>query len=281
MPGYSDDLIHDDIGYWSATKLDILEKYARAYSTIMSARGLHHVYIDGFASSGIHRSREDGALIPGSPLVALGIKPAFKELFFIDLDGDKTSQLGQFPEIRNRADVHILQGNCNEILLRDVFPQVRYEDFRRGLCLLDPYGLQLDWEVIQAAGHSGTIDLFINFPVMDINRNALWRAASRTPAQGRSRMNAFWGDDSWESVAYREQADLFGGSDRLKLPNSAIVRGFRDRLQRIARFAYVPEPIPMKNHKNADLYYLFFASQKPVASDIVQDIFRMHKGRGG
>jgi hypothetical protein len=41
--------------------------------------------------------------------------------------------------------------------------------------LLDPYGLHLNWEVIQAAGNMKSIDLFVNFPIMDINRNALWR----------------------------------------------------------------------------------------------------------
>jgi len=49
----------DEIGYWSELKLEILEKYARAYSAILSGQTqpqLHHVYIDGF--SGCQSARD-------------------------------------------------------------------------------------------------------------------------------------------------------------------------------------------------------------------------------
>jgi hypothetical protein len=29
---------------------------------------------------------------------------------------------------------------------------VRFESYRRGLCILDPYGLHLDWTVTHTAG---------------------------------------------------------------------------------------------------------------------------------
>ena len=46
----------DEIGYWSEIKLDIIKKYAKAYSTIISAQQniQHHLYIDGFAGAGVH-----------------------------------------------------------------------------------------------------------------------------------------------------------------------------------------------------------------------------------
>jgi three-Cys-motif partner protein len=43
----------DRIGYWSEVKLEIVDKYAAAYSTILSAQQrFHHVYVDGFAGAG-------------------------------------------------------------------------------------------------------------------------------------------------------------------------------------------------------------------------------------
>jgi len=36
-------------------------------------------------------------------------------------------------------------------------------------------------------------------------------------------------------------------------------------LKDVARFKYVPDPLPMKNRNNAVVYYLFLASQKAVA----------------
>lgn len=36
----------------------------------------------------------------------------------------------------------------------------------------------------------------------------------------------------------------------------------------------------MRNSKGATVYYLFFASQKPVAGQIVDDIFKKYGQRG-
>ena len=33
-----------------------------------------------------------------------------------------------------RSDVHVFEGDCNNILFQDVFPKIRYENFRRGSC---------------------------------------------------------------------------------------------------------------------------------------------------
>jgi hypothetical protein len=52
------------------------------------------------------------------------------------------------------------------------------------------------------AGQLGTIDMFLNFPVMGMNRNALWRNPEKLPLEKLSRMTAFWGDDSWRDAAY-------------------------------------------------------------------------------
>ena len=35
----------------------------------------------------------------------------------------------------------------------------------------------------------------------------------------------------------------------------------------------------MRNNKNAIVYYLFFAAQKPVASEIVEEIFARYRER--
>lgn len=160
----------DKVGYWSEIKLEIIKKYARAYSTILVAQknpSLYHVYIDAFAGSGIHLSKTSGEPIPGSPLNALTITPPFREYHFIDLDKAKVNHLRDLTD--GRKDIHIYEGDCNSILLDHVFPKARYKDYRRGLCLLDPYGLNLEWEVTKTAGQMKSIDLFLNFPVEGIN----------------------------------------------------------------------------------------------------------------
>src|ERR1700674_5738193 len=164
----------DEIGYWSEIKLEILRKYAAAYSTILAARKnplLHHVYIDDFAGAGVHVSRSTGEFVSGSPRNALEVRPPFREYHFIDIDRKKVASLKRL--IGERADVHFYVGDCNRILLDKIFPFVQYTQYRRGLCILEPYGLHLDWKVIQTAGEMKTVDLFLNFPVADMNRNVL------------------------------------------------------------------------------------------------------------
>jgi three-Cys-motif partner protein len=190
----------DEIGYWSEVKLEIVRDYASAYSRILNSNKLPHVYIDAFAGAGQHISRSSGDFVAGSPLNALNVQPPFREYHFIDLNAAKVENLQRLAG--SRTDVKVYEGDCNEILIREIFPTLEFETYRRALCLLDPYGLNLKWEVMLQAGQLGTIDMFLNFPVMGMNRNALWRNPEKLPLEKLSRMTAFWGDDSWRDAAY-------------------------------------------------------------------------------
>ena len=269
----------DEIGYWSEIKLDIVKDYASAYSRILTAQrkpALHHVYIDAFAGAGVHISKATGKYVPGSPINALLVKPPFREYHLIDIDRQKVARLRDL--VKERKDVHIHEGDCNRILLEQVFPNVKWEQYRRGLCLLDPYGLQLDWKVIETAGKMRTIDMFLNFPVADMNRNVLWRHPEGVDAADLKRMNEFWGDESWREIAYTTKLNLFSYPE--KEENAVVAEGFRQRLLKVARFKHVVKPLPMRNTKGAIVYYLFFASQKLAAEDIIVDIFRKYGQRG-
>jgi three-Cys-motif partner protein len=250
----------DEIGPWSEVKLDILKRYAFEYSKILSNQrnpSFFHVYIDAFAETGFHLSRTTGEMVTGSPLNALEVHPPFREYHLIDLDGDKVDGLRRL--IGNRPDVLLHEGDCNQVLLKEVFPKVKREDYRRGLCLLDPYGLTLDWKVIEEAGRMQSLDIFINFPIYDININVLHRDPKTVLASHIERMNAYWGDESWRDVAYIESGpDLFGNIDLYKVSNEKFAAAFRNRLKTVAGFRKVPEPLAMRNSKGSVVYYLFF-----------------------
>jgi len=263
----------DEIGRWSEVKLDILKRYAVEYSKILSNQrnpSFFHVYIDAFAGTGFHLSRTTGEMVLGSPLNALLVQPPFREYHLIDLDGDKIGALNE--AIGKRRDVFLHKGNCNQVLLRDVFPKVRREDYRRGLCLLDPYGLTLDWKVIREAGSMQSLDIFINFPIYDININVLHHDQSTVLPMHVERMNAYWGDESWRDVAYDKSPGLFETMEE-KVSNRRFAEAFRKRLRDVAGFKRVPEPLPMRNSRDSIVYYLFFASQKDTADEIVTYIF--------
>ena len=269
----------DEINYWSEVKLDIIKDYAKEYSKILSAQSkprLYHIYIDAFAGAGMHISKTTGEFVPGSPMNAMLVTPPFKEYHLIDLDSEKIDLLNDVA--KGYSNTYIYEGDCNSLLLEEVLPRAKYEDYKRGLCLLDPYGLHLNWDVMYTAGQMKSIEIFLNFPIMDMNMNVLWNNPSKVDPQQAARLTAFWGDESWRDAAYDTNRNLFGFEE--KTGNESIAEAFRQRLSKIAGFSYVPQPVPMRNRKGAVVYYLFFASQKPQAEDIVTYIFNKYKDRG-
>jgi three-Cys-motif partner protein len=275
----------DEIGYWSEVKLDIVREYAAAYSQILAAQEykgrpqFKHCYIDGFAGAGVHVTKDTHEFKLGSPINALLVEPPFSEYHFIDLDGDRVDGLRENDVVKTRgATVH--HGDCNNVLLKTLLPTFDFKSFRKALLVLDPYGINLDWEVVRTAGQLGTVEIFLNFMVMDMNRNVFWKNWQGVKEDSLTRMDHFWGDRSWKDVVYDRQPDLFGGEIvTKKAGNEPIVEAYRERLKKVAGFKYVPDPVPMRNAQGSVVYYLFFAAHKPAATNIVTGIFDKYRAR--
>ncbi len=261
----------DEIGKWSELKLEIIRKYAHSYTTILTSHRLSPIYIDGFAGAGEHISRTTGERIKGSPLEAFETRPSFAAFHLVDLEGTRADALKALAA--GRTDTKIYHGDCNDVLLNKVFPEVAKSVFNRALCILDPYGLHLDWEVIQAAGRTGQIEIFLNFATGDMQRNVFRKDQSKVSAESLERMNRFWGDESWKPLIYTTQQGLFGDmeeKDRLSVTN--LLTAFKSRLKKVAGFGFVPEPVPMKNSKGTVIYHLFYASPKSKGGELGQKI---------
>lgn len=275
---------YDEIGIWSEVKLAIIKEYASAYARIMDAQRrdkiprLRWLYIDAYAGPGYHLSKTSGELVEGSPLIALNTDPPFHEYHFIDTEVSRAKQLRKLAG--DRKDVSIYSEDCNTVLLRDVFPRARYEDYRRALCLLDPYNINLTWEVIETAGKMGSVDIFMNLMIMDINRNAMRRNPDKSLQSKMDQLTLLWGDESWKEAGYATVPTLFG-DDLEKVSNEKFSEAFRARLKQKAGFRSVPAPMPMKTKSKSTIYYLYFASKKAVAADIVNDIFNKYRKKQG
>ena len=266
----------DKIGIWSEVKLSIIRKYMPVYSRLVKDHGLYHIYIDGFAGYGLHESKTSGEIVPGSPLNALNTVPPFREYHFIELAQSRAAQLQTYE--RGRNDVHVHQGDCNEVLLK-LLPTAKRKDFRRALCLLDPYGIDIAWDVVAAIGSMKSVEIFLNFMVMDMNMNVLLHHPEKALPSQVERMNRFWGDESWRQATYAVQSNLFDKDDQVKLAdsNARITEAYRARLRDVAGFEFVPEPLPFLNEQGATVYYLFFASPNKTGHNIVVDIFNKYR----
>jgi len=264
----------DKLRPWSPVKHLIVQKYIRAYSRIIARQPkLRHVYVDAFAGAGMLRNVQTGAKAAGSPIIALDIKPAFHEYHFIERDESRARMLRQHVGARGT----VYTGDCNDLLLNCALPLCRWREHRRGFWLLDAYGMDYDWRVIAAAGAEKGVEILLNWPIHDINRNAAWRNPSKLDDARLERMRRFWGDDSWRDVAYVKQFGLFGGEPtERKLPYTRIVEAYRDRLKNAVGFPFVPDPLLVRGDERQPLYYLVFASHNSTGEKIARDVFRRH-----
>lgn len=277
---------YDEIGIWSEVKLAIIREYASAYARIMEATrrdrvpSLRWLYIDAYAGPGYHLSETSGELVEGSPLIALNTEPPFHEYHFIDSEKARSEQLRKLAG--QRSDVFTYSEDCNKVLLGSVFPRAQYRKYERALCLLDPYNIDLTWEVIEAAGKSNSIEIFMNFMIMDINRNALRKDPDKSIPSKVAQMTRLWGDESWKEAGYDRIPNLFEQRVPQKVTNERFAEAFRQRLEKKAGFKFVPTPMPMKiTNSNTVIYYLYFASQKEAGMDIVNDIFNKYRAKQG
>ena len=54
--------------------------------------------------------------------------------------------------------------------------------------------------MLRRAGEMRSVNLFLNFPIMDMDRNALWRNPEGVDEADLRRMTRFWGDESWRQA---------------------------------------------------------------------------------
>jgi three-Cys-motif partner protein len=178
----------------------------------------------------------------------------------------------------DRPDVTVYHGDSNEVLIKDVFPKCLYKDFRRALCLLDPYGLNPKWKVIETAGKMRSVEIFLNFMIMDANMNVLWHKPEKVKPEQSQRMTEFWGDESWRDAAYTKEQGLFETFQE-KTSNEAVLDAYCKRLRDVAGFEFVPAPIPMKNDQGPTIYYLVFASHNKTGNRIAEHVFKKYRNR--
>jgi three-Cys-motif partner protein len=157
-------------GQWTEAKLTALQKYLKAYVTLMHgnrrAVGFRLTYLDGFAGSGRRyvvsgevaaglfadfNDAETQAFYKGSACRALEVEPPFDEYVFIERKAEYAVELQQIvAEFPQRAgSVRILQRDAN-LVVPEWCGSLRSND--RALVFLDPYGMQVDWTTVEAIG---------------------------------------------------------------------------------------------------------------------------------
>ena len=69
---------------------------------------------------------------------------------------------------------------------------------------------------------------------------------------------------------------MFVDEDLDKTENRDLVNAYCKRLNEAAGFAFVADPLAMRNSRNAIVYYLIFAGPNQTGWKIVQDVYRKY-----
>lgn len=163
---------HDFGGRWTDKKLELVKKYLQAYTIIFhrnpKAQKLHTIYLDAFAGTGYRNyppTPEDNLLIElneeeaqtflkGSARIALEIEPPFKEFIFIENDPEYARELEKLRKefLHIRPNIHVHKEKADTYLPT----WIKHTNWRstRAVIFLDPYGMQVDWNIIELIGRT-------------------------------------------------------------------------------------------------------------------------------
>ena len=275
---------HQFGGDWTLRKLDVIAGYLKGYTKALKKTHFKKLYIDGFAGSGYldtrrkdskdpsHRSlhsllfpdfaeTETQGLLEGSARRALKTEPRFDKYIFIEQNAGRCDQLEklkqEFPDLAK--NITVWEGEANEVI-QCLCDKLNWRS-RRAVLFLDPYGMQVDWETIEAVAKTKAIDLWLLFP-LGIAVNRLLKIYGDIPESWRENLNRLFGTDDWYDEFYdtKIETGMLGEEYRrvVKAKIKTIGRYYNDRLDDI--FAgVIEEPGVLRNSRNNPLYLLCFA----------------------
>lgn len=276
-------------GQWTELKLDALKRYLNAYRLIFEqnekARHFKTIYIDAFAGTGERKAVEVSADEPnlfdsdelpeldeykkGSARIALELASPFHEYIFIDKKKDHASHLegtinNEYGNLASRCQVW--QGDGPQIL--GEFCRKRDWSKSRAVAFLDPYGMNIEWELLKEIAATRAIDLWFLFP-LGTGANRLLKRDAAPPKAFSDKLTRIFGTDDWKRAFYKEspQMGLFdSGTQMVKdAPFEQIGNFLIERLKTIFT-GVAPTTKALMNSRNNPMYILCFAAGNPVGA---------------
>lgn len=277
------EVAHTFGGAWTEKKLDILEKYLRAWLNIFHknerARYFKKVYVDAFAGTGYRcddsqctedlnifgdagMGAEEDAFLEGSVARVLSMDPGFDEYYFVD---SKKQHAGSLQDFSNRPGAHVVQDDANHFIM----DWVQREDWRktRAVVFLDPYGMQVDWETLEALARTGGVDLWVLFPLGG-GVNRMLTKGGLPPENWQQKLSKFFGTDQWKEEFYRshEEDTLFGTEMMVeKTANFESMKQFFVKRLETIFVGVADNPSRLFNTRNNPLFLFCFATANEKA----------------
>jgi three-Cys-motif partner protein len=282
-------------GKHTELKLKIVKSYLDSYLIAMRKSQFKNIYIDAFAGTG-SRTQLQGDVplfageqpqsidVPGSVRLVLDIEDGFDEHIFIDKNPKHVHALNELVKDYPKKVAKCIEGDANAIVT-SICRKTNWKKSggpwgTRAVLFLDPYGMEVEWETLQAIAATQAIDLWFLFPISGLYRQAAknWSSVDDSKI---SALNKCLGTDKWRSVFYqpKTQFGLFDQTEELVREKDvqALEEYVKERLKTVFT-AWVSDPIQLYGPTGAQLYSLFFTLSNPspkahaVASGIVKHL---------
>ena len=273
-------------GEWTRQKLQIIEDYLKAYTTVLKNQSFHLYYVDAFAGTGYVNvesgevtqakllALEDGwdgeaaNVLKGSARRAIEVddKP-FDEFIFVELNFDYAVELSKLKYEFSDRKIHVVSEDANQFL--PAWCSERNQQLgtpwrgERAVIFLDPFATEVDWQTVQRISETKSVDLWILFPLSALTR---MMPTGREPDEANmANLNRVFGSDEWQVGLYRTQVQptLFGDETLIvRDDQQAIVDLYLEKLQGIFP-AVANTPKWFRNSRNSPLFAFMFASANP------------------
>lgn len=285
---------HSFGGSWTTDKLDRVAQYLERYTTALKNQPFDLIYVDAFAGTGYRGGSDDNPtigslfdmpevdeLVKGSARIALEIDPPFDQYIFIEKNRNRFEALRELKtEFADHGKkIRLINQEANSAIL-DLCRETNWKK-TRAVMFLDPYGMQVDWQTIEAIATTESIDLWYLFPSgMGVVR--LTPHHGKIPEAWQARLDRMLGDRGWRDVFYIESEvdDLFGNvtKDRQKATDIARIESYLLGRMRGIFAGVAKHGLPLRNSRGQCMYLLTFASGNkkgaPIALKIAQHILK-------
>ena len=268
-------------GYWSQAKLQILERYLKAF--LQASSGVsERIYLDAFAGSGRGRDRLTGEEFEGSARIALNAmsgQHGFTRFLYFEQESLAATLERKLRSEHPERDIKVFGGDCNSQIpaaLRSLSTLRWAPTF----AFLDPDGLELAWTTLQAlaehkrgyrAAGSGKpenkVELWLLFSSQGLVRTLAFDEAKRSPLD-EERASRLFGNDDWRAIYERRQRSELTAPEA----KEQYVNLMRWRLTHDLGYSWA-HSLELKNMVGGTMYHMIFATDNAAGNRIMTSLY--------
>ena len=250
-------------GTWTRDKLDMLERYLDAYTTVMKKQRFHLIYIDGFAGTGGVNVPYDNHVTEytnGSVMRALAVEDRqFDSLYCIEKDHDRCMLLKERLKTQHRCVVE--EADFNEYIGKVTMDSNPI----RGVVFIDPFATAVNWSTIERIAGFNALDMWLLYPTSAITRMfPVHKRPSDVKEGWETKLTAIFGGEEWKELYKGDPQQTITGEPRhLREDAKNISKLYQRKLKALFGDRFLDKTYEFKTRTNMVLFEFMFCVGSP------------------